>query len=320
MPSAAPRHKLSELDAPPAAQPFLKWAGGKRQLLPRLRQFVPLTFRNYFEPFMGSAAVFFDLYSQGLLDARSATLGDCNADLVGCYSQVRDNVDDVIGELERLERGHRRHGATHYYDVRDERFNPARLSALAAGKGLSAVYTPQLAAMLVYLNRTGFNGLFRLNSKHAFNVPVGRYVNPLICDADNLRAVSIALRRLDVRVVDGAFADNVAGAQRGDLVYFDPPYAPLSQTADFTSYTSAGFDSDDQRALQELVLELSHRGVFVVLSNSTAPEIADLYRDNIAAHRAGLKAYTVPARRAINSKPSARGQVLEFVITNVPAS
>jgi DNA adenine methylase len=128
------------------------------------------------------------------------------------------------------------------------------------------------------------------------------------------------LRRLEVRVVEGTFAENVAGARRGDFVYFDPPYAPLSQTADFTSYTSAGFDSRDQRSLQELVLDLASRGVFVVLSNSTAPEIADLYRDNIAAHRAGLKAHTVPARRAINSRASARGEVLEFVITNVPVS
>lgn len=320
MPSIATRRALSEIDAPPGAQPFLKWAGGKRQLLPRLRQFVPSTFRNYFEPFMGSAAVFFDLYSRGSLETRSATLGDCNADLVGCYAQIRDHVDDVIRELERLERGHRRHGVTHYYEVRNEHFNPTRLSMLAAGRSLSANYTAQLAAMLVYLNRTGFNGLFRLNSKHAFNVPVGRYVNPLICDADNLRAVSTALRRLDVQVVEGTFADNVGGARRGDLVYLDPPYAPLSETADFTSYTSAGFDSSDQRALQQLVLDLARRGVFVVLSNSTAPEIADLYRDNIAAHRAGLKTYTVPARRAINSRASARGEVPEFVITNVPIS
>ena len=320
MPSAAPRRAFSDIDAPPVAQPFLKWAGGKRQLLPRLRQFVPSTFRNYFEPFMGSAAVFFDLYSQRLLDARSVTLGDCNADLVGCYAQIRDRVDEVIRELERLERGHKRHGARHYYEVRDERFNPARLSALAAGNRLSGIYTPQLAAMLIYLNRTGFNGLFRLNSKQAFNVPVGRYANPLVCDPDNLSAVSTALRRMDVRVVEGAFFDNVADARRGDLVYFDPPYAPLSRTADFTSYTSAGFDSGDQRALQQLVLDLSNRGVFVVLSNSTAQEIADLYRDNIAAHKAGLKTYTVPARRAINSKPTARGEVLEFVITNVPVS
>lgn len=298
-------------------QPFLKWAGGKRQLLPRLRQFVPPDFGRYFEPFMGSAAVFFDLQSQGLLDARAATLGDSNADLVGCYTQVRDRVDAVIRELERLDRGHRRHGSTHYYEVRDTRFNPARLAALAAGRSLSASYTPPLAAMLVYLNRTGFNGLFRLNSKHAFNVPAGRYVNPRICDADNLRAVSSALNRPDVRLVEGTFAENVAGAERGDLVYFDPPYAPLSRTSDFTGYTSARFHPGDQQALQSLVLDLAARGVHVIVSNSTAPEIADLYRDNPAARRAGLTAHTVPARRNINSRPTARGEVLEFIITNV---
>jgi DNA adenine methylase len=320
MPPALSPRAPSGVERPPSASPFLKWAGGKRQLLPRLRQFVPAEFGGYYEPFMGSAAVFFDLYNQGRLDARSATLGDCNADLVGCYAQVRDRVEDVIRELRKLEKAHQRDASAHYYRVRDEQFNPTRLSAIAGADGLASRYTPQLAAMLIYLNRTGFNGLFRLNGKHAFNVPIGRYVNPLICDADNLRAVSIALRRLDVCVVEGTFADNVAGAQRGDLVYFDPPYAPLSRTADFTSYTSTGFDSDDQRALQALVLDLANRGVYVVLSNSTAQEIADLYRDNIAAHKAGLKAYTVPARRAINSRPGARGEVLEFVITNVPSN
>jgi DNA adenine methylase len=299
------------------AQPFLKWAGGKRQLLPALRRFVPATFRNYYEPFIGSGAVFFDLHRQGLLDGRLVTLADRNSDLIGCYTQIRDQVDAVIDALERLDRGHRRDPSAHYYRVRDEQFNPARLAVIRADGNLARAYTPRLAAMLVYLNRTGFNGLFRLNAKHAFNVPLGRYAKPVICDAPNLRLVSAALQRPGVRIVEGRFSEGVAEAGRGDLVYLDPPYAPLSRTADFTSYTSAGFDEDDQRALQSLVLDLVARGAYVVLSNSTAPEIAELYRDNPAAREAGLDAHTVPARRAINCKPGGRGEVMEFVITNV---
>jgi DNA adenine methylase len=302
---------------PAAAQPFLKWAGGKRQLLATLRRFVPAAFRNYYEPFIGSGALFFDLYGRGRLEGRSATLSDSNADLIGCWTQVRDRVDDVIDRLRALEAGHRASPAAHYYRVRDDRFNPERLDALRSGRSLAAAYTPPLAAMLVYLNRTGFNGLFRLNASGAFNVPAGRYANPRICDEPNLRAVSEALRCPDVRLLEAPFVDSVRHAGPGDLVYFDPPYAPLSRTSDFTSYTSAGFGPRDQESLQRLVLDLVERGCSVILSNSTAPEIAALYRDSPEARQAGLRAHAVPARRAINSKPAARGDVMEFVITNV---
>jgi DNA adenine methylase len=172
--------------------------------------------------------------------------------------------------------------------------------------------------MLIYLNRTGFNGLYRLNSQGEFNVPAGRYSKPQICDADNLRTVARALGSPGVELVHGSYASVLKSARRGDLVYFDPPYAPLSATATFTAYTAAGFSDDDQCELQQVVLQLASRGCHVILSNSTAPLIAQLYETNLAAHRAGLRAHQIPAKRAINSDPTRRGAVMEFIVSNVP--
>ena len=171
--------------------------------------------------------------------------------------------------------------------------------------------------MLIYLNRAGFNGLFRLNSHGGFNVPIGRYKNPLICDADNLRAVARALRA-NVTLVQDNFESVLAHAKRGDFVYFDPPYAPMTRTALFTSYTSTGFSLEDQERLQQVVVELAARGCWVLLSNSTAPDITRLYDGNPEAVAVGLRAHKVPARRAINSDAAKRGKVLEYLITNIP--
>jgi DNA adenine methylase len=181
-------------------------------------------------------------------------------------------------------------------------------------------YPPQLAAMLIYLNRTGFNGLYRLNASGDFNVPVGRYVNPLICDPDNLRAVSAALRSPGVQIVHGSYGAAREYARPRDLLYFDPPYAPVSATASFTSYTASGFSDDDQHRLQELAIELATRGCHVIVSNSTAPIITKLYARSAAAHRAGLRAHRVPAKRAINSDATRRGEVLEYIVSNVTPS
>ena len=171
--------------------------------------------------------------------------------------------------------------------------------------------------MLIYLNRTGFNGLFRVNSQGLFNVPRGRYKNPRICDERNLRRTSEALSALEA-VVDYAPYEAVLDVARPrDFVYLDPPYAPLSTTASFTSYTPDRFDADAQRRLQEVVIRLARRRCHVVLSNSTAPEIAALYDGNTEAERAGMRAYKVPARRAINSNAARRGPIQEYVITNV---
>ena len=172
--------------------------------------------------------------------------------------------------------------------------------------------------MFVYLNRTGFNGLFRLNSKGMFNVPPGRYSNPRICDTGNLWNVAAVLSAKTISIKQVRYVNGLAGARKGDFVYLDPPYAPLSATAQFTSYTSQGFSTADQRQLQRTVIRLARKGCWVLLSNSTAPEVAELYDGNRDAARAGLHAYLIPARRMINSNASRRGQVFEYLITNLP--
>ena len=295
-----------------AARPFLKWAGGKRQLLPALRQFYPTHFECYHEPFLGSGAVFFDLHARGLLDGRAAILTDTNRDLIGCYHMVRDATDEVIRELSALSAAHARSNGTHYYEVRDKRFNIQRRDRVE--------YTPALAAMFIYLNRTGYNGLFRLNAKGAFNVPAGRYDNPKICDADNLRRVAAALQNPKITVRCQPFDSVLADAHAGDFIYLDPPYAPLSPTAKFTSYTAHGFSLADQARLRKLMIALTGRGCHVVLSNSTAREIENLYEADRDVALAGLRSNTVPARRAINSNAQRRGSVTEYIISNVEPS
>jgi DNA adenine methylase len=299
-----------------AVRPILKWAGGKRQLLPELRPFYPRGFSRYVEPFLGSGAVFLDLYNSGLLHGRRVALSDINADVVGCYLVVRDRPADVIAALRGYEAQHRKGGAAHYYEVRDGLFNPARRAVHASADPASA-YTPALAAMLIYLNRTGFNGLFRVNGRGEFNVPAGRYANPLICDEPNLYAWSAALRRSGVTLRVATFDRALAHAGQDDFVYLDPPYAPVSVTARFTAYTAGGFGPLQQETLQRMVIALASRGASVLLSNSAAPQIKALYTRHRGARTAGLKATTVAARRAINSRAASRGSVREYLITNV---
>ena len=264
--------------------------------------------------------MFFDLYARGLLDDKPATLTDNNLDLIACYRAVRDNAEQVIGELRRLARDHETRGSAHYYEVRNKRFNPERASLGAGSNGGGLSYSPALAAMFIYLNRTGYNGLFRLNSDGEFNVPAGRYFNPRICDEMNVHRVADALGRPDITVEHGPFDRVIEGARPGDFLYFDPPYAPLSKTARFTSYTSEGFDARDQQRLRDVVVTLARRGCHVLMSNSTAPRIAALYEESKEVTAAGLQCYKIPARRAINSNGTRRGMVDEYVITNVSES
>ena len=301
-----------------ALRPLLKWAGGKRQLLPHLRRFYPNDFNRYIEPFFGSGAVFFDLWSNGRLHGRDVILIDSNPDLIGCYEAVRDQPGRVAEALEKLAEGHARDGRAHYYEVRDLRFNPER----ASGRDMNGRirYTPALAAMLIYLNRTGFNGLYRVNSLGLFNVPAGRYERPKICDRTHLLAVAEALAAAHVRLVHGSFELAREFASGGDFLYVDPPYSPLSRTASFTAYTTQRFDSDAQRRLQRIVIELASRGCHLLVSNSTSSEIAALYARDPGVRAAGLRTTKVPARRAVNSNGARRGPVEEYLITNVTAS
>ncbi len=260
--------------------------------------------------------MFFDLDARGRLAEHDVTLSDNNPDLIACYRAVVECPEQVIGELTRLATGHERDGAAHYYAVRNERFNPRRASARSATGG-DLTYDAALAAMFIYLNRTGYNGLFRLNSDGEFNVPAGRYAKPRICDAVNLRRVATALARPGVTLDRARFDRVINSAQPEDFLYFDPPYAPLSKTANFTSYTTERFDAADQLRLRDVIVTLASRGCHVVLSNSTSPEISALYEDSKEVKAAGLRCHRIPARRAINSNAKKRGIVEEYVITNV---
>jgi DNA adenine methylase len=297
-------------------RPFLKWVGGKRQLLPVLRRFYPGKVGAYFEPFLGSGAVFFDLAGHGAINGHGAVLSDANPDLIGCYHRVRNSLDDVVAQLEMLAADHTARGRACYMEVRDARFNPLRAAWHESGAD-PGTYSAELAAMLIYLNRTGYNGLFRVNSSNEFNVPPGRYDRPRIVDRSLLSRAAGALSASNVRVERGGFDRVLATAAAGDFVYFDPPYAPLSRTANFRGYTGRGFSNDDQEALQQLVFKLAERGVNVLLSNSTAPSVTKLYEDNPEAGRVGLRTWRFPARRAINSNPEGRGDVAELVVSNV---
>lgn len=265
--------------------PFLKWAGGKQRLLPRYKLYLPpsASIRRYFEPFTGSAAVYF--YWQ----PKPALLSDRSAHLMDLYRTVQADVEGVIRALEP-----HRNEADYYYAIRAQ--NPADLTAVAR------------AARLIYLNKTCYNGLYRENSKGAFNVPFGRYKNPKICDKERLRAAAHALQGVKLCAAD--FADILAKAGKGDFVYLDPPYAPLSATSSFTSYNRYGFDNGDQCRLAQTVHDLSTRGCKVMLSNSSAPLIYELYDGR------GYHLIPIPARRNINSKADRRGPITELLILN----
>jgi DNA adenine methylase len=312
------RHPISSIDLLRAAEPVLKWPGGKRQLLHEIRRFYPPLFGAYIEPFLGSGAVFFDLSRLQFLAERRVVLADSNVDLIGCYTALRDNIDGVVRALKRLVSERCRGDVKqHYYTVRDERFNPIRRRLLGTASLGPACYTPGLAAMLIYLNRTGFNGLFRLNAHAMFNVPIGRYANPIICNEAKLRRAAAAFRRADTVLVRDDFQVVLENAKEGDLVYLDPPYAPVSKTAGFTSYTAGRFLLEDQLRLQRVVIELARRGCSVILSNSSTPATRDLYEENAEVHSVGLKTHKVLARRSINSQATGRGEIHEYLVSNV---
>lgn len=268
------------------AGPFLKWAGGKGQILPHIERIIPKNISRYFEPFLGGGAVFFRLYSLGLI--KKTFLGDANPYLIITYGVVRDFPEELMSRLEELKAGH---DESQYYDIR-ERFNFDEITDL------------ERAAELIYLNKTCFNGLYRVNSKGHFNVPAGRYVNPGIYDRELLLACSRALNQASVAC--GDFEAVVSDAGPGDFVYFDPPYVPLSKTASFTSYARDNFTFSDQERLAATFKKLAGRGAKVLLSNHATPELIDLFD--------GFKIAVVPARRMINKNAARRKNPVDEVL------
>ena len=274
-------------------RPIVKWAGGKSRLLPELRKHLPAEIRTYAEPFAGGAALFFSLAQDdlsGLRDGRrfkQAVLADRNEDLIACYRAVRDAVEDLIVALTEY-----RYDKDLFYEVRDR--DPRKMSDVERG------------ARFIFLNRTCFNGLWRVNSDGNFNVPFGRYKNPKIGDPVGLRAASKALKGVKLEHAD--FSDVTATLRAGDFVYFDPPYVPASKTADFTAYAVEGFGATEQARLVDELERLRTRGIFAMLSNADTPRTRALYKD--------FHYETVDAPRSINADGAKRGTATELIVTN----
>lgn len=274
----------------PPPRPILKWAGGKRQLLPVLRAHLPHDWasRRYYEPFLGAGALLFDLAP------RRAVVNDANEQLILTYRTLKTDCEAVIAQLE-LHRA--RHCQEYFYQVRTMDRQPDFAGLPDAVK----------AARLIYLNKTCFNGLYRVNAQGHFNVPFGRFTNPAICEAEALRAMSAYLRRNKITLYCGDFAAAVRGARRDSFVYFDPPYHSPGN-ANFTGYQADAFGEAQQVRLRDVFARLTRRGVPCLLSNSATEFIRGLYAD--------YPMEVVPARRAINSKAAARGEVDEILIWN----
>lgn len=283
------------------ALPFLKWAGGKGQLLKQYDEFFPkVPMRYYFEPFVGSGAVFFHLRGHGLFEHYS--LSDVNKELINCYQIVKNEVEELIKLLAVHKKLHTEQGKEYYYQIRAK-------DRESQWKNTSPV---ERAARMIYLNKTCFNGLWRVNSQGQFNVPMGRYKAPDILNEDRLLAASAALQGVELKV--SGFEQVLEYAQEGDFVYFDPPYVPLSPTANFTSYSADSFGESDQRHLADIFAKLDKKGCRVMLSNSDTRLVRELYQ----AFHFGIK--EVNARRAISSNGSDRGPITEVVVLNYEPS
>lgn len=296
-------HPIGIIDGVIKPQPILRWAGGKRQLLEVLLAVRPLRFdlrkNNYFEPFLGGGALFFSLASQlSNLEVdsleengRSFFLSDTNNELINFYKVVRDQPKLLIKNATLLARSK---AEKDFYEVRES--------------------SPQSqvgrAAKLLYLNRLCFNGLYRVNSKGGFNVPYGRLKNPTICNEELILVCSAWLKNAEIFTEHFSAATN--RAKSGDLVYFDPPYLPLSKTASFSSYAKEEFNEDSHRELAAIIHGLTEKGVNVILSNSDTPLSREIFRN--------LNLYSVSASRSISASSKSRGRVQELIGTNYPAS
>ncbi len=271
------------------AYPVLKWAGGKRTLIPEIIDLFPVDFkdRTYHEPLIGGGAVFFKI------EPKTGTINDLNSRLMNFYRVVKDNPQELISEASKYS-----YNKKSYYILRD-RFNQPDLPNI------------EYAALLLYLNKTAFNGLYRVNSKGKFNVPLGGYKNPTIVPKNRILRASKTLENVEIYNEDFSYVLDVA--DKGDLCYLDPPYQPISDTAKFTAYTEKGFDFNEQRRLRDLCINLSEKEVFFVLSNSYSKQIEKIYSEVKE-----FKIITVEAKRVISSKASTRGSVKEILVTNIP--
>lgn len=273
------------------ARPFLKWVGGKAQLLSQFEQYYPKDFNNYFEPFIGGGALFFNL------SPTKAHINDVNATLISTYKNIKNKPEEVMKILKKLENEYKNRNEENqkelFYKIRDE-FNNTSNTEL------------KKSAYLIFLNKTCFNGMYRENSKGGFNTPFGKAKNPTILDRENILLVSKVLKHTKLTSV--SFEKAVAEAKKGDFVYFDPPYHPLTETAKFTSYHKDSFTKEDQLKLRDVFDELDKRGCYVMLSNSHTPFINEIYKK--------YRRETVMANRAINCKASGRGKIKELLILN----
>ena len=278
-------------DYNPFVQPFLKWAGGKRQLISEIQKYIPQKYTQYYEPFVGAGAVLF------ALQPTKAMINDTNPELINCYEVIRDHPDELL----TLCQVHKYHNSKeYYYKLRKQDREP----------GFKTLSTVARAARILYLNKTCFNGLFRVNSRGQFNVPYGNYVNPVIADPDVIQSVSLFLKQRSIKICNGDFESVASTARKGAFLYFDPPYHPISDTSSFTGYSIHGFGEREQQRLKVLCDKLTDRGCHVLISNSNAPLIYDLYNDD------RYEIIDVNASRAINSVGSKRGKVGELLIHN----
>lgn len=268
------------------ARPFVKWVGGKNKLLPELLARVPTEFNTYHEPFVGGGALFFSL------SHKPARLTDRNRELITTYQVIQSQPDALIASLKQHV-----YEESYFYKIRELDRDPAAYAKLSA---------VEVASRFIYLNKTCYNGLYRVAGTGFFNVPLGRYENPTICDEENLWACHKALQ--GVELIINVFADVEAWAECGDFVYFDPPYLPVSKTASFTSYTQDGFSLEKHIELRDLCVRLGRRGVKTMVSNACLPATIDLYRN--------FNVEIVYAARSVNSSGSNRGKVPELIARN----
>ena len=273
------------------AQPFLKWAGGKRKLIPIIKDFLPVKYTQYYEPFLGAGAVLFSI------QPKKAVINDTNSELINCYQALKENPEELL----RLCQQHKdRNSKEHYYKLR----------AIDRSDDFKCRSSVERAARVIYLNKTCFNGLFRVNSSGQFNVPYGNYSNPSIAEHAVIKAVSAYLNNANVRILEGDFEQAVATARKGAFIYFDPPYHPISDTSSFTGYSIGRFGEKEQIRLKDACDKLSDRGCQVLISNSSASFIRSLYDDS------RYEIVEVKASRVINAVASKRGKISELLIYN----